>query len=1071
MNDPLLRALLRELRASSGDDVAGGVDDLLRASRVVQALGDDAPLQTVHLALRAALARDEAGARVFDEVFTRLFPLGAPKAAAVVAVAPRARVSPVVVVVALLVLAALIGTAVALWPQSKPKGPLAAAGVFFEPPAAATPVIQTPTTSTVTVTPRKTVVLAAPGELVTLIDSAGDLLRALIERGPVVRIALGAAGLALVLAGLTLRRRRRRREAVFVPGPTLFTLRVPPTPLPRLADDDVEDAAAFLTFRSEEASTEIDVERTVEASARSAGRVELRFRRSAAAPVWAVVVQRSRKSRAWRGVVDGVIAQLERAGVRLQRFTWEGDPGLVHDERGHALALGDVVDRTDALLIVGAVDVVDDQALSWLRVVERTPRRLWWNPAPTPLWTASDHAVAAVVPVTTGLSAAALRQALEGGFDDDAGLRLALERAPTASSTLRRLERTLGAPAFRVLCACALAGDPDPAAALWLASTTTTTTTLGLDAQVRLLALPFFVSRTWPAGLADVLVARLRSGDKAGSAPVERQLLRALKNNAPPVGSIAWLRWRLQTALIEARGDDDVDGPARRELKALAATAIGTEVIEKAGGVVGVGLVARRPPVLALALALMGLGLVVGVVVVPSSPPAPARVLTLSWLEHVDEQAATPIAVGVFDERLVVWDADTGAVLRQASVWPSSAILSAAVNPALTRAVIVTTDVGAWSMPLNGVGAPRRLEIEGRFVAAAFRGEQLYLRDVDDALSILAFPSGAHTRVAPHVRDIAGDAEGELFLLVDDGHGRSELKIIDAGGTRTLLVAEGKPRLAIPAPLAGFRFFFEGDVVSVAREDTSARIAFTARLPFAPEQLAADATLVEGRWMARLGAARGASIEWFTVDSSLGDDPTCRPLGPGSFSLQAGALVSRPDGSWSIETEDGVGGALLGPLPRSFRFVIEIAGVENLQGLSVRSSQWHDEGFAFDGAGGWPTAITLDVDGNRGSLLVERSSSPEPRQDHGWYVDEAKQKHFETMRTGLAGTDGWHALHQQYWEPSAREWISLALTPGPGRGKLVVTSACLERRGQGEPPSVLLPSKPLPRRPPQDPYD
>src|SRR5262249_50637560 len=83
----------------------------------------------------------------------------------------------------------------------------------------------------------------------------------------------------LLIGGITLGKIQARRRKRFVPGPWKYSLRAPAATRPALSRDDIEEGAAYLTLQvNQEASRQLDIVRTVHATATAGGAPALVYR-------------------------------------------------------------------------------------------------------------------------------------------------------------------------------------------------------------------------------------------------------------------------------------------------------------------------------------------------------------------------------------------------------------------------------------------------------------------------------------------------------------------------------------------------------------------------------------------------------------------------------------------------------------------------------------------------------------------------------------------------------------------------------------------------------------------------
>lgn len=430
------------------------------------------------------------------------------------------------------------------------------------------------------------------------LDPAEDHSAAWLEAS-----ALASAGIACCgLAGL-LGRRRRRGHAVFLPGPFRYRPRLREAGgLPAFDDSQVEDAAASLTFRSSaQERRRLDPELTAKYTAEAGGYPRVAWQKPPAAPEIAVLLDQAPRAAGWLSMYVDLFARLHRAGVKLALYGYHEEPSvcwpLGGSPGGSDLPLEELLDRVDSLVLVGdgraGMDELDERPAQWHHLLERFPRRLWLNPLPPSRWPRGAWSLAESTPMEQGTIAGLSALAENTGTPklrslEDRPLTPVALRAPASQLGLGQLEQHLG-PAFPWLCACGLLGEPDPAKAHWLGASFFSQCKEG--DRLRLITLPWFASGRWPGDLQGALADRLRQRHPGLERKVREAYGQLVQDDPPPLGSLAWLDWRLERARNMIHLGEE---HATEELLELSGTPLGDEVDQILRGMVDEGSTAEH---------------------------------------------------------------------------------------------------------------------------------------------------------------------------------------------------------------------------------------------------------------------------------------------------------------------------------------------------------------------------------------------------------------------------------------------------------------------------------------------
>lgn len=178
-----------------------------------------------------------------------------------------------------------------------------------------------------------------------------------------------------------LRRWRREVDPEDEPGPA--DIRYPVAFRSVLERSNVEQAATLLARRvGSEASTELDLSWTIDATARAAGWLELRFLRARSDHPLLVWLDEERGWPPQREDVLDLVAQWRRFGLRVELYTFRFNPqsGLRHAETHADRSPAELArTRTGAPLLIASrlVELYghSDRATSWLERLSAWPER------------------------------------------------------------------------------------------------------------------------------------------------------------------------------------------------------------------------------------------------------------------------------------------------------------------------------------------------------------------------------------------------------------------------------------------------------------------------------------------------------------------------------------------------------------------------------------------------------------------------------------------------------------------------------------------------------------------------
>ena len=465
---------------------------------------------------------------------------------------------------ALVVVAALLVG----WTILKPPPTSAVTTTGVETPSTLPPVTATPTTVDLIADP-----LAAPPAI--------DLPSPPFQRNVSALALMGLAVFALTALPLwwsQMREATRRwtTEAwgvslAALPGPfhADFKLKDLETRLPRA---DIEEAATILgrSFhtRDEQRSGTLDVRRTRHATIRAGMRPHLIFKARRRMQPILVLQDVSQSMAVHTRRVDGLIHDLSRQGIAIERWFFDGDISRPATRRhGPPIPLETLLRRRDdgpVMMLgtgLGLAASLSGNDLGWLDALRQQSRRVWVNPVSDPsLW---PKALLRLPVPAVAMTRGGLLQASRKLTQDDRTAFRSVDRAPrvvTAAHVeqLRRLASLVPHPTVDLLELLRQRFAPEiPESAVLRA------------------AGPLASAGNQPLRLPDdeirELLADVRAHHPALEARVRSYLLKVLADSEPIPGSAAHLRWQASVALQRVQLADVQGGDASASIETLRA--------------------------------------------------------------------------------------------------------------------------------------------------------------------------------------------------------------------------------------------------------------------------------------------------------------------------------------------------------------------------------------------------------------------------------------------------------------------------------------------------------------------
>lgn len=410
-------------------------------------------------------------------------------------------------------------------------------------------------------------------------------------RGDSMRVAAMAATLAalVILAGAVARRTRRRRaewKRTYLSeslgesaGPTRYEPAVKRAE-PLIDRRWVEDVATIIGrgVDSDESSDHLDIEQSLRLTLRAGMRPQLAFEPPPRNAAVLILHDISSEMRPWREKVDAFVAELIRQRLAIERWFFDSDPSAVWSESfGQRVTLERLSGQRGhlSLLVIssGAAGRLADEHAS-MAVLRRWNYRAWLNPvANVEYWPAALRRLPIHVwPLT--------RNGLQGMAWDLAHTSRSVQNElvdaprPVTADDVERMKRLI-------------ALVPSPTLALADELRRRYASDVPEEVVLFLAADGAFRGERYSLPKEDVirLLAAGRIDAPSREKRVRNYLLDVLRDSEPEAGSVAHLRWQLDTAMqqmhVNAMNGDAhaqsvavlgtlAEGPLREEVEAAA---------------------------------------------------------------------------------------------------------------------------------------------------------------------------------------------------------------------------------------------------------------------------------------------------------------------------------------------------------------------------------------------------------------------------------------------------------------------------------------------------------------------
>jgi len=568
---------------------AGGVDRHLRLVSLLERIGDCQPQELKQL-IAPLFATDEKEQaqfyRLFDDYFALLRPPLQPEKTKPVNptrvieeghAKSRSRriLSWVASIVALGAIITFLGPSL-----SKKSG---------EENPQSTPTVS-PIPTTPTPTPERTQgatpppVTATPSEIAVVQPlPPQDEVMPLLMRNRTALMWIGGL-LPLFLFGADeWRRFAKRRQLVLErtrggKPPFTWPIRIEPRALAYLRSEQFYKVVRKLRRRQIAEYHRLDVARTIDATIAASGYPTFQYRPDSRMPEYLILIDRASARDHQTALFDQFAQALQREGIFVTRYFFDGDPRVCWSERATAsVSLGDLQKTFSEhrVILFGRgerlIDPVSSELAEWSHMFLEWQDRALVTPAAPSGWIQREKTLAEqflVFPATLeGIEQLAehfdssVPAELEVSEADDP-LPPDLERNPD----IGRLRTYLGEPVFQWLCACAIYPELHWDLTLLLGSLTEMGEHLVTERNLlRLVRLSWFRAGAIPDGQRLELLAAL---DPEKEQAVRSAIVRTLERSPAPAGSFAAEGRGLEIVVQEAL----LDRRSRSELKAALAS-------------------------------------------------------------------------------------------------------------------------------------------------------------------------------------------------------------------------------------------------------------------------------------------------------------------------------------------------------------------------------------------------------------------------------------------------------------------------------------------------------------------
>jgi hypothetical protein len=354
---------------------------------------------------------------------------------------------------------------------------------------------------------------------------------------------------------LLLQKERREKP------PFLWPIRVPSITSPYANSEEFYRAARALRQRETSDSQRLALEETVAATVAAGGYPTFRYRSDTRPPEYLLLIERTAFRDHQADLFGSLVSVLEREGVHLARYYYDGDPRVCFPEPGDTgVLLNDLLRKhpRHRLLVFGTgdklIDPISGRLQPWVETFIGWNDRALLTPESPSAWGRRELVLARhfiVLPATTaGLAAvrdhfsSIVHPDWRGWLAADGGVA-ALDGGPTA--VVQALRRFLGEAMFQWLCACALYPELYWDLTLYLGSLNSLQPGVVSEQNLlRLIRLPWFRAGSIPDDIRAVLLEQL---DPTVADAARKAIVELLEQNPPPHEAVAATRYQLDLAV------------------------------------------------------------------------------------------------------------------------------------------------------------------------------------------------------------------------------------------------------------------------------------------------------------------------------------------------------------------------------------------------------------------------------------------------------------------------------------------------------------------------------------------
>ena len=393
-------------------------------------------------------------------------------------------------------------------------------------------------------------------------------------------ILLAAVLAALAPPLLYWRHRLRRRQLVLQKHrgkkpPYTWPVRVEGF-APRLFDADrLHAVTRHLRRRQADEYAHLDVPATVKATIEALGYPTFCYKAASRQPEYLALIDRASFRDHQAQFFTGLAKTLEREGVFITRYFFDGDPRICMGERGGGLPLSELQHayRGHRLLLFGdgrrLIDPLTGRLAAWTNDSFGWQERALLTPTPPAQWGWTEINLAnrfVLLPATVDGLFALIEHFESRSAPDLREWRASslIPALPTLgrSDLVKTLRDYLGADALQWLCACAVYPELHWDLTLYLGSLPALEgKLLREDNLLRLIRLPWFRTGSIPDEIRLLLIREL---DRDKERQVRASILSLLEKSVPPAGSVAADAYQLDLAI--QRWLVQRDGKSYREM-------------------------------------------------------------------------------------------------------------------------------------------------------------------------------------------------------------------------------------------------------------------------------------------------------------------------------------------------------------------------------------------------------------------------------------------------------------------------------------------------------------------------